>query len=107
VPTLEKLDAKENTEWDQLMHQKLVLDRGAKWIDGFEKSLAGNEGTLYVVGLGHLIGKGNLLERLTEKGYKIGQVKIAKPEKDGEEPPQEKKKPALIPVSLHRAPSGC
>ena len=105
VETLEELDAEDDTKWDRLIHQKLILDRGKKWMRGLEKTLGGDVATLYVVGLSHLIGDGNLLEKLDAKGYEIALVEAAgQPQKSNQDRKnKKKKKPALIPVIWHTA----
>lgn len=108
VGALEKMDAEDDTKWDQLMQKKLVRDRDAQWMKQIEKELAGGDGgALYVVGLSHLIGEGSLLEQLAAKGYQVSQLKVAEPDKNQDKDPdpkqqeKKKKKPALIPVVLH------
>jgi len=56
-----------------LMHKKLLLDRNHSWIAKLEQLLRGEKDVLVVVGAGHLVGKGSVVDLLTAKGYKIEQ----------------------------------
>jgi len=56
-----------------LMHKKFLLDRNQAWVPKLEKLLAGEKDVLVVVGAGHMIGKGGVVDLLTAKGFKVEQ----------------------------------
>jgi len=56
-----------------LMHKKLLLDRNRSWIAKLEQLLRGEKDVLVLVGAGHLVGKGGVVDLLAAKGYKIEQ----------------------------------
>ena len=95
VARLEEMDSEDETEMDRKINKKLIRGREARWMGRLEKILAGDEPTVFVIGLGHLVGEGNLRERLEAKGYEVEQLK-GKKQKDGGD--KKEKKPALIPV---------
>ena len=54
---------------------KILVDkRNKNWIDNIE-SLIKKDKTFIAVGMGHLAGKNGLLNLLSEKGYKLEQIK--------------------------------
>ncbi|MGI9241109.1 MAG: TraB/GumN family protein [Verrucomicrobiales bacterium] len=103
IEGLEEIDSEDSDgEWDRLVEKKLYRGRAAEWMDEFEKTLAGEEPTMYVIGIAHLIGEGNLRAVLEERGYQVEQLK----RKKGERKKQRKRdeKPALIPVHVSSGP---
>ncbi|MFT4550286.1 MAG: hypothetical protein ACI8XO_001431 [Verrucomicrobiales bacterium] len=104
--TLVEMEEQDATEMDKQLERDLVRARGDKWLNQIEKTLAGDDIVLFSVGLGHLIGEGNLLSKLEAKGFEVSQLKAVAPkgkkpkQKDGD---KKNKKPALIPVVLHPA----
>jgi uncharacterized protein YbaP (TraB family) len=102
VGKLEEIDAADETEWDRLMNKKLWRGRAAKWAQQIDETLAGDKPTMYVIGIGHLVGKGNLLQKLEKKGYQVEQLEAGTPGKKERGKDEGKKgRPALIPVVLH------
>ncbi len=99
VATLEEIDSEEaGSEWDELMDKKLYRERSAKWLAELEAALRGQEPTMYVVGLAHLLGEGNLAA-LEGQGYRVEQLELRKGERKKKRARDKKpKKPALIPV---------
>ena len=55
------------------MHKKFLLDRNQSWLPKLNELLNGDKDVLVVVGAGHMIGKGGVVELLTGKGYQIEQ----------------------------------
>ena len=51
----------------------LLYDRNKNWIDPIEGYLAGDKNVMIVVGAGHLVGKGSVVDLLKKKGYEIQQ----------------------------------
>lgn len=100
VATLEEIDSEEaGSEWDELMDKKLYRERSAKWLAELEAALRGQEPTMYVVGLAHLLGEGNLRAALQDRGYRVEQLELRKGERKKKRARDKKpKKPALIPV---------
>lgn len=72
----EKLDALILSEMRQFprLYEKLLTERNQQWLKPLEKLLAGPQDVFVVVGAGHLVGKGSVLELLRKQGYKIEQL---------------------------------
>lgn len=51
--------------------QRVIYDRNAKWVTTIDTLLADNEQDLIVVGAGHLIGEGSVVDLLQDKGYRV------------------------------------
>lgn len=103
IEALEEIDSEDSDgEWEALVEKELYRGRAAGWMDEFEATLDGGEPTMYVIGIAHLIGEGNLRAVLEERGYEVEQLK----RKKGERKKQRKreKKPALIPVDVPGRP---
>jgi len=98
VAKLEEDDEGTDPKWEKILDNVVITKRNDRWIKDVEKSLAGDESAMYVIGVGHLIGEGSLVERLKKKGFKVKQLGAkAAPKKKDE---KKKKKPKLIPVFL-------
>lgn len=54
-------------------YERLVLQRNGNWIPILEKKLKSNDLTLAIVGAGHLVGPGSVVDLLRKKGYKVVQ----------------------------------
>lgn len=55
------------------MYDRLMVQRNKTWVSRIEDLLNQDGNVLVVVGAGHLVGRENLLQLLTKKGYKIEQ----------------------------------
>jgi hypothetical protein len=53
------------------LFRRLVSDRNARWTATLDQRLKGKGLTVVVVGVGHLIGKGSVPERLRALGYQV------------------------------------
>lgn len=53
------------------LFRRLVADRNARWAAALDQRLKGHGRTVVVVGVGHLIGKGSVPERLRALGYQV------------------------------------
>lgn len=49
----------------------LLHDRNARWVPQIEGMLAGDDDVLVIVGAGHLVGEGSVVEMLRAKGYTL------------------------------------
>jgi hypothetical protein len=56
------------------MREQLLVQRNRNWIPGIEALMSGPENTLVVVGAGHLVGEGSVVQMLKEKGYTVTQL---------------------------------
>jgi uncharacterized protein YbaP (TraB family) len=56
------------------LFDKLVTERNAAWVPKIEEMVKGRDDALIVVGAGHLVGKGGLVEMLRAKGYTVDQL---------------------------------
>lgn len=54
-------------------YERMVLQRNKNWIPILEKTLKKHEVSLVVVGAGHLVGPGSVVELMRQKGYKVKQ----------------------------------
>lgn len=59
---------------DPKSHKKLLIDRNNNWLPKIEKMLKDKNVEYVLVGVGHLVGKGNVIELLKNKGYKVTQL---------------------------------
>ncbi len=50
---------------------ELIFDRNKAWIQPIEEMLADGKPTMVVVGAGHLVGEGSVIDLLREKGYLV------------------------------------
>jgi len=55
------------------IEDRLLLQRNKNWVEKIEAMLGGPENVLVVVGAGHLIGPGSVVDILRQKGYKVKQ----------------------------------
>lgn len=53
----------------------ILFGRNRSWIGKIEEMLAGDENVMVVVGAGHLMGEGSVVELLRAKGHKVTQLK--------------------------------
>jgi uncharacterized protein YbaP (TraB family) len=96
-------------------YEVILYGRNRDWIGKIEKLLESNENVMVVVGAGHLIGEGSVVELLAEKGHSVVQLKgrgkrgKAAPPAAGEkpepkrEPKPKSKKRDLVPVGIRTA----
>lgn len=56
------------------MREQLLIQRNRNWIPGIEALMSSPENTLVVVGAGHLVGEGSVVEMLEQKGYTVTQL---------------------------------
>ncbi len=49
----------------------LLTDRNEKWLSRVERMIAQEENALVIVGAGHLVGKGSLVDLLRKKGFEV------------------------------------
>ncbi|OKY75872.1 MAG: hypothetical protein BM485_05920 [Desulfobulbaceae bacterium DB1] len=55
------------------LYKRLVLDRNRNWLPALEKMIKQEQVTLVVVGAGHLVGPGSVVDLLRRKGYPVVQ----------------------------------
>ena len=55
------------------IEDRLLLQRNKDWVAKIEAMLGGPETVLVVVGAGHLIGSGSVVDILRQKGYTVKQ----------------------------------
>jgi uncharacterized protein YbaP (TraB family) len=51
-----------------------MLDRNRQWLPRLESFLAQSDICMVIVGAGHLVGKGSVIELLKERGYTVEQM---------------------------------
>jgi uncharacterized protein len=56
------------------MREQLLIQRNRNWIPGIEALMSGPENTLVVVGTGHLVGEGSVVEMLKQNGHTVTQL---------------------------------
>jgi len=54
--------------------ERLLYERNRNWMGPLERMLADNEENLVVVGAGHLVGAGSVLELMSEAGYSVERI---------------------------------
>jgi uncharacterized protein YbaP (TraB family) len=59
---------------DKGFTQTMVLDRNARWAPVIEQMLAQNRQNLIVVGAGHLVGDGSVIDLLTKAGFTVQRI---------------------------------
>ncbi len=80
-------------------YERILFKRNGNWIEPIEKALSGEENVMVVVGTGHLVGKGSVVDLLKKKGHKVRRVRV--PAENEAEPKKPKpKKRDLVPVAL-------
>jgi uncharacterized protein YbaP (TraB family) len=55
------------------IHDRLLLQRNKTWVATVEESLRQRENVLFIVGVGHLLGPGSVVDLLQKKGYTVTQ----------------------------------
>lgn len=68
VKTMDTLLNEEFKE-DPNLKDILIDKRNQSWIPQIEKAFLGRENVLFIVGVGHLVGKGSVIELLEQRGY--------------------------------------
>lgn len=68
VKTMDTLLNEEFKE-DPRLKNLLIDKRNQSWIPHIEKAFLGSENVLFIVGAGHLIGKGSVIDLLEKRGY--------------------------------------
>lgn len=56
------------------LHERLLTARNRRWVPQIEELLRTGTPAMVVVGLGHLVGKGSVVEMLQERGYTVTRV---------------------------------
>lgn len=59
---------------DAAFAQRMVLDRNANWVTTLEQLLAQNHNDLVVVGAGHLVGDGSVVDLLSKAGFTVQRI---------------------------------
>jgi uncharacterized protein len=60
-----------------LLLERLLYERNRNWIPGIETLLRTDETAIVIVGMGHLVGEGSVVELLRERGYEVVRVTCA------------------------------
>ena len=55
------------------LHDRLLLQRNKNWIQQIEGALRKDKNVFFVVGAGHLVGPGSVVDLLKKKGYRVTQ----------------------------------
>ncbi|MEJ2221971.1 MAG: TraB/GumN family protein [Desulfobacterales bacterium] len=55
------------------LHDRLLLQRNKNWIQQIESALRKDKNVFFVVGAGHLVGPGSVVDLLKKKGYQVKQ----------------------------------
>lgn len=71
VAELERLLAQEWTETGPAIHEALILRRNRDWTDQIEARLAGSGRIFIAVGAAHLVGEGNVIALLRDRGIAV------------------------------------
>ncbi len=61
---------------DKKSFKRLISDRNKNWITHIEKMFTDHDREFVLVGVGHLIGRENVLSLLKAKGYQVTQLKV-------------------------------
>jgi hypothetical protein len=56
------------------IYKRLLTDRNERWVPKIEELLSNGRPAIIIVGAGHLVGKGGVLELLKNKGFKVTQL---------------------------------
>ncbi|MFW5741848.1 MAG: TraB/GumN family protein, partial [Spirochaetota bacterium] len=59
---------------DAAVYDRLFTRRNEAWIDSLVEYLAGGKTTFVIVGAGHLVGHGNVIELLRDRGYAVTRI---------------------------------
>jgi uncharacterized protein len=57
-----------------VLAERLLDARNRAWISDIEQLLAGGEPAIVIVGMGHLVGEGSVVQLLRERGYSVTRV---------------------------------
>ena len=82
VEVLKRLLADQIAE-DEEIGEVLLFRRNRAWLPEVLKLLKGDKNTMVVVGAGHLVGKGSIVDLLEKRGYLVKQMRII-PTEDSE-----------------------
>lgn len=55
------------------IYRRFIINRNLRWVPVIEKMMNSESDVLMIVGAGHLVGKGNLIEMLERRGYELKQ----------------------------------
>ena len=55
------------------IHDRLLVQRNKKWVVTVEESMQQSSDVLFIVGVGHLVGPGSVVDLLRKKGYNVKQ----------------------------------
>ncbi|NOY00349.1 MAG: TraB/GumN family protein [Verrucomicrobia bacterium] len=71
IGDVKRMDVLLNEEFkeDPKLKSILIDKRNQDWVPKIEQAFLGNENVLFIVGAGHLVGKGNVIELLENRGY--------------------------------------
>jgi hypothetical protein len=72
VDKLHELLSKSFKDYPHL-HDRLLIQRNKNWVQQIEGALRKNKNVLFVVGAGHLVGPGSVVDLLKKKGYQVKQ----------------------------------
>jgi hypothetical protein len=56
------------------LRERLLVERNRNWIPALQEKIEGDQNTLVIVGAGHLIGDGSVVDLLREKGHELTQL---------------------------------
>ncbi|CAN5388884.1 TraB/GumN family protein [soil metagenome] len=83
----EKIEATlfaEAQKYEEIMDE-LIYSRNKAWIGPIKEMLADGKPTMVVVGAGHLVGKGSVVDLLQQEGYSVEQMTHADTDDGGDE----------------------
>ncbi len=71
VGDIQKMDTLLNEEFkeDPKLKSLLIDKRNQSWVPKIEEAFLGSENVLFIVGTGHLVGKGSVIDLLQKRGY--------------------------------------
>ncbi len=71
IGDVKRMDVLLNEEFkeDPKLKSILIDKRNQDWVPKIEQAFLGNENVIFIVGAGHLVGKGNVIELLENRGY--------------------------------------
>ncbi len=55
------------------IHDRILLQRNKQWVATIENSMRQDTNVLFIVGVGHLVGPGSVVDLLQKKGYQVKQ----------------------------------
>lgn len=76
IGDVESMDSLLNEEFkdDPKLKSILIDKRNQTWIPKIEKAFLNGENVLFIVGTGHLVGKGSVIDLLQQRGYILSQM---------------------------------